>query len=204
MPPAELQTANSRRYVRPGERQRLGIRCYFLCCEACTGGIVAVEVGHPRAVTALAAAWRPAPACRPHAVSAAVSTVTGVTDRNRHRQLYRFELEPEVRDWLDSLSDSDFKRVDEVAGMLAEKGPGLGGPWSDHLEGAVWELRLRLHQMAVRVTYWCRPDGAIVLLTVFRKTRQHDQRQIDRAVRAQQVCERDHRAPVAQTYERQV
>jgi hypothetical protein len=68
-------------------------------------------------------------------VSAAVSTVTGVTDRNRHRQLYRFELEPEVRDWLDSLSDSDFKRVDEVAGMLAEKGPGLGGPWSDHLEG---------------------------------------------------------------------
>ncbi len=29
-----------------------------------------------------------------------------------------------------------------------------------------------------------RPDGAIVLLTVFRKTRQHDQRQIDQAVRA--------------------
>jgi hypothetical protein len=50
----------------------------------------------------------------------------------------------------------------------------------------------------------CRPDGAIVLLTVFRKTRQHDQRQIDRAVRAQQVCERDHRRPAAQTYERQV
>jgi len=31
-----------------------------------------------------------------------------------------------------------------------------------------------------------------VLLTVFRKTRQHDQRQIDRAVRAQKTCERDH------------
>jgi hypothetical protein len=89
--------------------------------------------------------------------------VTGVSDRNRPRQLYRFELEPEVRDWLDSLSDSGFKRVDEVAGMLAEECPGLGG-----------------------------------------KTRQHDQRQIDRAVRAQQVCERDHRGPVAQTYERQV
>ncbi len=130
--------------------------------------------------------------------------MTGVSDRDRHRQLNRFELEPEVRDWLDSLSDSDFKRVDEVAGMLAEKGAGLGGPWSNHLEGAVWELRLQLHQMAVRVTYWCRPDGTIVLLTVFRKSRQHDQRQIDRAVRAQQVCERDHRAPAAQTYERQV
>jgi hypothetical protein len=43
------------------------------------------------------------------------------------RRLYDFELEPEVRDWLDSLSDSDFKRVDEVCGMLAEKGSELGG-----------------------------------------------------------------------------
>jgi hypothetical protein len=44
----------------------------------------------------------------------------------------------------------------------------------------------------------------IVLLTVFRKTRQHDQRQIDRAVRAQKLCERDHRAAAAETYERRV
>ena len=36
-----------------------------------------------------------------------------------------------------------------------------------------------------------------------RKTRQHDQRQIDRAVRAQQACEREHRRPAEQTYERQ-
>ena len=85
------------------------------------------------------------------------------------RQLYCFELEPEVRDWRDSLSDSDFKRVDEVAGMLAEKGSGLGRPWSDHLEGPVWELRVRLHQVAARGTYRCRPDGTIVLLTVFRE-----------------------------------
>ena len=68
----------------------------------------------------------------------------------RERQdgrLYDFELEPEVRDWLDSLSDSDFKRVDEVCGMLAAKGTELGGPWSDHLEGAVWELRIRLRNV---------------------------------------------------------
>jgi hypothetical protein len=134
-------------------------------------------------------------------LSAVISTVTGVSDRKR--ELYRFELEPEVRDWLGSLSDSDFKRVDEVCGMLAEKGAGLGGPWSDHLEGPVWELRVRLHEVAARVTYWCRPDGAIVFLTVFRKVRQHDQRQIERAVRAQQACERDHRGPAAKTYERQ-
>lgn len=122
---------------------------------------------------------------------------------NENRHLHQFDLEPEVHAWLDSLSDSDFKRVDEVCGMLAEKGTGLGGPWSDHLDGAVWELRIRLREVAARVTYWCRPDGTIVLLTVFRKTRQHDQRQIDRAVRAQQRCERDHRGPATRTYERQ-
>jgi hypothetical protein len=120
------------------------------------------------------------------------------------RRLYDFELEPAVRDWLDSLSDSDFKRVDEVCGLLAEKGPELGGPWSDHLEGAVWELRIRLRDVAARITYWCTAEGAIVVLTVFRNTRQHDQKQIDRAVRAQKACERDHRGPATETYERQV
>jgi len=123
---------------------------------------------------------------------------------NSARELYGFELEPEVRDWLDSLSDSDYKRVDEVCGLLAEKGTELGGPWSDHLEGPVWELRIRLRDVAARVTYWCTPDGRIVLLTVFRKTRQHEQRQIDRAVRAQKTCEADHHGPAAETYERQV
>jgi len=120
------------------------------------------------------------------------------------RKPYGFEIEPEVREWLDNLSDSDFKRIDEVAGLLAEKGAELGGPWSDHLEGSVWELRVRLRDVAARVTYWCTPDRRIVLLTAFRKTKQHDQRQIDRAVRAQKICERDHHGPVAEIYEREV
>ncbi|MGP3959140.1 type II toxin-antitoxin system RelE/ParE family toxin [Nonomuraea sp. 3N208] len=66
------------------------------------------------------------------------------------RELYGFELEPEVREWLDDLSDRDFKRVDEIAGLLAERGTELGGPWSDHLEGPVWELRIRLRDVAAR------------------------------------------------------
>jgi hypothetical protein len=32
------------------------------------------------------------------------------------RELHPFELEPEVREWLDNPSDSDFKRVDELCG----------------------------------------------------------------------------------------
>jgi hypothetical protein len=100
------------------------------------------------------------------------------------------------------LSDADFKRVDEVCGLLAEHGAGLGGPWSDHLQGQVWELRLRLRDVAARITYWVRADGTIVLLTVFRKTRQHEQAQIDRAVRAQALCQAEHQVAVARHYER--
>ena len=80
----------------------------------------------------------------------AASTVPAVTDASG---LHELELEPEVRDWLDSLTDTDYKRVDEVCGMPAGKGTSLGGPWSDHLEGQVWEMRLRLALVAVRVTY---------------------------------------------------
>ena len=82
----------------------------------------------------------------------AASPVPWPSVSGRIRRLYDFELEPEVRDWLDSLSDSDFKRVDEVCGLLAEKGAELGGPWSDHLDGAVWELRIRLRDVAARIT----------------------------------------------------
>jgi hypothetical protein len=73
--------------------------------------------------------------------SALASTVPGVNDARG--RLYRFEHEPEVRGWLDSLSDSDYKRVDEVCGMLADKGSSPGGPSSGHRDGEVWELRLR-------------------------------------------------------------
>jgi hypothetical protein len=55
----------------------------------------------------------------PQGLSAAAGTVTRVS--GTRRELYRLELEPEVRDWLDGLSDSDYKRVDEVAGLLAEQ-----------------------------------------------------------------------------------
>ena len=89
-----------------------------------------------------------------------------VSRRKSMGELCSFELEPEVRDWLDSLSDSDYKRVDEVCGLLAEKGSELGGPWSDHLDGPVWELGFRLRDVAARVTYSCIADGKIVLLTV--------------------------------------
>lgn len=65
------------------------------------------------------------------------------------RRLPDFELEPEVRDRVDSLSDSDSKRVDDVCGMLAERDAELGGPWSDQLERPAWDPRTRDHRPPV-------------------------------------------------------
>jgi hypothetical protein len=74
---------------------------------------------------------RPVPRCRsgPYCdwSASAGRAVPWPSVSGRVRRLCDLELEPEVRDWLDSLSDSDFKRVDEVCGMLAEKGTELGG-----------------------------------------------------------------------------
>ncbi|MDF9814950.1 DNA-binding protein [Streptomyces sp. SPB162] len=62
---------------------------------------------------------------------------------------------------------------------------------------------MRLRDIAPRITYWITPDRKIVLLTVFRKTKQHDPAQIDRAVRAQKVCDSEHHGPVNESYERE-
>jgi hypothetical protein len=66
------------------------------------------------------------------ACASALRRVAALAVSGRTPELYGFELEPEVRDWLDSLSDSDYKRVGEVCGMLAEKGTrtrrAMGGP----------------------------------------------------------------------------
>src|SRR5712691_1564971 len=51
--------------------------------------------------------------------SGGIQRVSWISMRHEIPELYRLELEPEVRDWLDSLGDSDYKRVDEVCGMLA-------------------------------------------------------------------------------------
>jgi len=55
--------------------------------------------------------------------------------------LYQVEVEPEVRSWLEGLSDRDFGRVDFLVGLLAEQAETLGEPYTRHLDGKVRELR---------------------------------------------------------------
>ena len=105
---------------------------------------------------------------------------------------YIVEMEPEVRQWLESLSDHDYGRAEFYADLLADNAETLGEPYSRHLVGPVRELRFHLARQRVRITYWLAPGRRVVLLTVFAKTQRVESAEVDRAVRAQKTCEASH------------
>jgi len=107
---------------------------------------------------------------------------------------YDVELEPEICQWLDTLSVADYRTVEYHADRLAEAPTTLGEPYSRHLRGAVRELRFHLGRSAWRVSYWLAPQRRVVLLTAFRKTRGRETAEVERAVAAQLVCEEQHQA----------
>jgi len=113
------------------------------------------------------------------------------------------ELEPEVRTWLERLSDRDFGRVDFLVGLLAERAADLGEPYTRHLGGKVRELRFHLLAQQPRVTYWLAPGQRVILLTVFRKTRSSETAEVARALQAQKTCEADH-GPADETFDRRI
>jgi hypothetical protein len=98
--------------------------------------------------------------------------------------LYEVEIEPEVRSWLASLSDRHFGRVDFLVGLLAERAENLGEPCTRYLGGKVRELRFHLLRQQTRVTYWLAPGRRVILLTVFRKTRNSETAEVARALHA--------------------
>lgn len=98
------------------------------------------------------------------------------------------ELEPEVRDWLEQLPSTQFAHAAFYIDLLADQGPLLGEPHTRQLDGKLRELRFYLQREAVRVTYWIATGQRIILLTVFRKTRMREDREIERARRALARC----------------
>ncbi|MFB7676729.1 type II toxin-antitoxin system RelE/ParE family toxin [Kitasatospora purpeofusca] len=117
------------------------------------------------------------------------------------RELWRLEIEPEVRQWLELLPDAQYDKVERVADMLAGSPTTLGEPYARHLGGKVRELRFAMDGNAVRITYWLAPERRIVLLTVFRKTRQREAAEVERAHQAQKECEARH-GPAEHEYDR--
>lgn len=116
--------------------------------------------------------------------------------------LYEVEIEPEVKTWLEALSDRDFGRVDFLVGLLAERAESLSEPYTHHLGGKVRELRFSLLGQQTRVTYWLASSRRVVLLTVFHKTRRAETAEVERAMKAQGTCE-TRQGLAHDTYERE-
>jgi hypothetical protein len=117
---------------------------------------------------------------------------------------YVIELEPEVRDWLETLTLKEYAKVEAMADLLADHAETLGEAYSRHLSGKTRELRFYLERSAARISNWLAPGVRVVLLTVFRKTRRVERSEVARTVAAQQACASGHgaHAPATEVYER--
>lgn len=106
--------------------------------------------------------------------------------------IWEVETEPEVTDWYLGLSANDRDTVAVHIDLLADLGHLLRMPHSRPLGDGLFELRLDLSRRSWRITYWQRPDGVIVLLTVFHKQRNNEDREVIRAREALDACRTRH------------
>jgi putative component of toxin-antitoxin plasmid stabilization module len=90
-------------------------------------------------------------------------------------------LRAEVTDWLASLGDADQKRATHAFDRLASFGHTARMPHSPSLGDGLFELRFSLGPTARRITYRFTEDHRIVLLTTFRKQRNNERAEIERA-----------------------
>ncbi len=107
---------------------------------------------------------------------------------------WEVEVEPEVADWYLGLSADDRDVVAVRIDLLAAVGHMLRMPHSRALGDGLCELRFDMSRRSWRITYWQRPDGVIVLLTVFHKQRNNENREVARARSALDDCRTRHMA----------
>lgn len=105
---------------------------------------------------------------------------------------YVVEIEPEVQQWLDALPGRQHVAVEARVDRLADDPAQARMPWARPLQDKTWELRFNLGDDSWRITYWVAPGRRVVLLTVFRKTRDNEAAEVARAKRAQKACEGTH------------
>lgn len=73
-----------------------------------------------------------------------------------------------IRDYIDALPGQDAGRIDEALDHLEEFGTALEMPWVRHVEGRLWELRIR-GRTAYRIIYAAASGRRLVLLHAFMK-----------------------------------
>jgi len=101
------------------------------------------------------------------------------------------EFEPEVSEWIAGLSLEDKARALRFINLLEEQGNKIGMPRSRSLGEGLFELRFPLGRQDRRIAYRFSAGGRIVLLTVFRKQRQVERKEIARARAAPQRSKDD-------------
>ncbi len=91
------------------------------------------------------------------------------------------EVLDEIVEWLEELSEQEHDRVVVLIDRLAALGFEARMPFSRSLGQGLFELRFTLGPTARRVTYRFTKDGRIALLTTFRKQRNSERAEIERA-----------------------
>ncbi len=102
--------------------------------------------------------------------------------------MWSVELEPEVERWFDNLTPKTFAFVLPHMERLADHGSQLRMPASRSLGDGLFELRFDLQRVSWRITYYFAPARRIVLLTAFRKQRQNERTEVNRARTAMARC----------------
>ena len=87
----------------------------------------------------------------------------------------------EIVEWLATLSEQEHDRVEVLVDRLADLGSRARMPFSRSLGVGLFELRFSLGPTARRITYRFTKDGRSVLLTTFRKQRDKERAEIERA-----------------------
>lgn len=90
-------------------------------------------------------------------------------------------LSDEVREWYDSLSVSGLAQATRAIVLLSQFGPMLRMPHAKHLRTGLWELRFTCENVDRRITHILEQEHQVITLTTFRKQRQRESREIERA-----------------------
>lgn len=98
------------------------------------------------------------------------------------------ELHDEVVEWMALLGDAEWDRTMVVIDRLVALGASARMPLSKSLGDGLFELRFSLGPTARRVTYRFTKNGRIILLTTFRKQRNNERTEINRARKAAAAC----------------
>lgn len=104
------------------------------------------------------------------------------------KRVFEVELHDEVVEWMDSLVVVEWDRTVVVIDRIVALGSSARMPLSRSLGEGLFELRFTLGTTARRITYRFTKDGRIILLTTFRKQRNNEATEIDRARKGAKDC----------------